>query len=112
MKELAGSRADRLTFVVDHNLLNAEELETIFTRSSWIGKKDLVEILLKRGVDVHASGDEAVRFASECGHDEIVQLLIDYGANVHEGSGLLFGLLPRMVTQKVVELLLNHVSDI
>ena len=43
------------------------------------GYLETVKILVKRGVDVHAGGDEALVGASRGGHLEVVQFLIEAG---------------------------------
>jgi len=47
------------------------------------GYADTVELLLDRGANVHARGDYALRWAAENGHTDTVELLLDRGADVH-----------------------------
>ena len=45
------------------------------------GHKDVVELLLKNGADIHAENDYALRMAAWNGHKDIVELLLENGAD-------------------------------
>lgn len=45
------------------------------------GHKDVVELLLNHGADVHACNDQALRWAAENGHTQTVSLLLEHGAD-------------------------------
>lgn len=50
------------------------------------GHKDVVELLLRAGADVHARDDCALRWAAGNGHKDVVELLLKAGAIVHAGG--------------------------
>ena len=43
--------------------------------------KEIVELLLKAGANVHARNDEALIYAAGNGHKEIANILIEAGAS-------------------------------
>ena len=54
------------------------------------GDLDEVKTLLKRGVDIHAGFDRALRWAANNGHFDVVKYLVEHGADIHaSGDGAL-----------------------
>ena len=51
--------------------------------SSRRGELNLVKEAIKRGANIHAANESALRWASRKGHLEIVKYLVENGANVH-----------------------------
>ena len=47
------------------------------------GFKDVVELLLNEGADVHANNDYALCCAATNGHKDVVELLLNEGVDVH-----------------------------
>jgi ankyrin repeat protein len=50
---------------------------------SWLGRSDVVKLLLEKGIDVNAqdkTGRTALKWASEQGQTQIAELLTSYGA--------------------------------
>ena len=45
------------------------------------GHKDVVELLLKYGADIHAWNNEALKWAIENCREKIIKLLLENGAN-------------------------------
>ena len=45
--------------------------------------RDVTELLLVNGANIHAENDEALRYAASQGHVEAVELLLENGANIH-----------------------------
>jgi ankyrin repeat protein len=71
----------------------------------------IVELLLSKGADVNAKGGyygNALRAASEGGHERIVELLLSKGADVNEQGGVYGDAPPAALSEgheKIVELL-------
>ena len=47
------------------------------------GRIDITRFMIKKGADVHAEDDYALRWASNNGHTDTVKLLLENGANIH-----------------------------
>jgi len=60
----------------------ATENQYVLLSAVEAGNTDIVRLVIRRGVNVHAKNDEAIRFASMRGYTDIVRLLIDAG-DVH-----------------------------
>ncbi|MEM6333252.1 MAG: ankyrin repeat domain-containing protein [Planctomycetota bacterium] len=69
--------------------LNAHN-RTALHQAAWLGKTDVVRLLLDRGAEVNARdrGDNAypIHFAAEMGFLDIVRMLVDAGAEVRGGG--------------------------
>ncbi len=64
--------------------IDARELfANSLTEAAEAGYLDIVEYLIKKGADVHAVNDRALRFAAREGHLAVVQYLVSQGANIH-----------------------------
>ncbi len=50
------------------------------------GYLDTVTFLVRRGADIHAFNDDALRCASEGGHLEVTRFLISSGADIHANN--------------------------
>jgi len=59
-----------------------ENNEIALINASYKGYLPDVQILLKKGVDIHAYNDDAIRLAAENGHLKIVQYLVEKGADM------------------------------
>jgi ankyrin repeat protein len=75
------------------------------------GRKEVVQLLLNAGADVHAEDDLAIRLASVRGHTEVVQLLLNAGADVHARNDEAIRLASKWGRTEVVQLLLAHYRD-
>lgn len=79
------------SLAVDKELLNALVTDGaltldnthLFELASRYGHLAVVELLVKRGVNVHVHRDYALRWASQCGHSTVVEFLVSRGANIH-----------------------------
>ena len=60
---------------------NNDVLDSALREAAESDSKDVVELLLKAGADVHASNDRALYWAAENGHKDVVDLLLKAGAN-------------------------------
>ncbi len=58
-----------------------DEEETFLNYAALLGDVDLVERLIKKGVDVRDSHNQALAYAARGGSVEVIQKLLDYGAN-------------------------------
>jgi Ankyrin repeats (3 copies)/Ankyrin repeat len=76
------------------------------------GRTDVVALLLKNGVSVHANGDGALFRAALGGHTDTVQLLIDQGADVNASDGLALQWAAMGGHTKTVTLLLDRGADL
>ena len=68
------------------NFNKTEEAKFILLYACKYRENELVEILIKKGVNVNADNDAALRQASKNGHAEVVKILLKYGADVHAGN--------------------------
>ena len=81
------------------------------------GHKEIVQLLLERGADVNAEGEEenALQAASHKGHKEIVQLLLERGADVNAQGGI-YGNALKVASdnghKEIVQLLLERGADV
>jgi ankyrin repeat protein len=64
-----------------------------------------IEMALKRGVDINAENDLALRLASFHNHKNVVEFLLKNGANVHAKNGEAFRITD---SKEVAELLLEY----
>ena len=71
-----------------------------------------VMMILKKGADIHAEYDYALRWDSRYGHTEIVRLLLKNGANVHTMIDYPLRFASRNGHTEVVKLLLENGADI
>jgi hypothetical protein len=92
-------------------LLNAsadpDEFEVLLVACG-CGRLSVVQLLLERGVDLHAAHDAALREACACGHADIAHFLIDHGANVHAHDDEAIQEASANGHVHIVELLLQH----
>lgn len=58
-----------------------------FFHAAKSGQTEVVDVLLRAGVDIHAQQDLALRAAAEVGQTEMVCFLLDHGADVHAKGG-------------------------
>lgn len=72
------------------------------------GRKQIVELLLEKGADMHAKKDEALSRA--CSHIEIVQLLLDKGIDIRARTHALIHA-SHLGTIATVKLLLKNGAD-
>ncbi len=65
-----------------------EEGETLLTRFSKIGNKEIVSDLLSLGANIESDsyGWTSLTFASYYGHQEVVSILLEYGAHVAQDT--------------------------
>jgi len=75
------------------------------------GNKDIVELLLKNGADVHYNDDEALQMACSHQHFEIVKLLLENGANPRARGGAAIRRALRNKNQKIVDLLKKYYKN-
>ena len=68
------------------NFNKTEEAKFVLLYACKYGEKELVEILIKKGVDVNADNDAALIEASSNSHVEVVEVLLKHGADVHAGN--------------------------
>jgi ankyrin repeat protein len=71
-----------------------------------------VEFLFANGADIHAYGDGAVEWASECGHLHVVEFLVANGADVRSNNINALTLASRNGHLHVVEFLVSVGADI
>ena len=92
-------------------LLNAsadpDEFEVLLVACG-CGRLSVVQLLLERGVDLHAAHDAALREACACGHADIANFLIDHGANVHAHDDEAIQEASANGHAHIVQLLLQH----
>jgi ankyrin repeat protein len=92
-------------------LLNAsadpDEFEVLLVACG-CGRLSVVQLLLERGVDLHAAHDAALREACARGHADIAQFLIDHGANVHAHDDEAIQEASANGHAHIVQLLLQH----
>ena len=72
------------------------------------GRLSVVQLLLERGVDLHAAHDAALREACACGHADVAHFLIDHGANVRAYDDEAIQEASANGHAHIVELLLQH----
>ena len=60
-----------------------EQANNTLIEASRVGDLELVQSLLKEGLNIHAQDDYALRLASYNGHLEMVKYLVEQGANIH-----------------------------
>jgi ankyrin repeat protein len=80
------TRFNQLLFDVSNVNIKDDVGNTLLMWAARWGKKDIVEILIKKGTDLEAqdvSGNNALMLASYGGHTETVKVLIKYGAKVN-----------------------------
>ncbi len=53
------------------------------TKAVQNGDFELIKSLLKEGLNIHASNEEALKWASNNGHLEVVKYLVEKGADIH-----------------------------
>lgn len=70
------------------NFNKTEEAKFILLYACKYGENELVEILIKKGVNVNADNDAALIEASSNSYVEVVEVLLKYGANVHAENDL------------------------
>jgi len=68
----------------------------------------MIELLLDRGANIHADGDEALRYAAKNGQLEVVELLLAQGADLHVNDDASLRLAAKDGQLAVVELLLDY----
>ncbi len=61
----------------------ASALHLAFFHAARHGDKEVVELLLEAGADIHFLSDIALRGAAEFGQTEMVMFLLQRGADVH-----------------------------
>ena len=62
------------------------DVNYLLYKSSAKGELNLVKEAIKRGADIHAYNDEALRWASQNGHLDVVKYLVENGANIHSND--------------------------
>lgn len=82
---------DRVKYVIN-KVRDLNECSTALQAAAGRGHKEIVEILIKAGVDVNARGGDtyngnALHAAAKGGYKDIVKLLIKKGAEVNTQSG-------------------------
>lgn len=96
---------------------NIEDTEYYMLMASEKGHKNIVEFLLKRGVNIDAQdrqGETALMCASRYERKDIVKLLLDKGANIEARNNAGWTALmeaSRFEHEDIVELLLDHGAD-
>jgi hypothetical protein len=76
------------------------------------GRDDLVTPLLGSGGDVHFGDDVALRMASRYGHEAVVRILLDHGADVHANDDVALLLASEEGHENVVRMLLERGADV
>ncbi|KAJ7145199.1 hypothetical protein C8R43DRAFT_1197445 [Mycena crocata] len=72
----------------------------------------IVELLLKRGADIHAGDDDALQRAAGAGNLEVVNLLLEKGADIHAGDDAALQAATESSKLEVMQLLLEKGADI
>ncbi|KAL7936459.1 ankyrin repeat-containing domain protein [Trichoderma chlorosporum] len=90
---------------------------TALTMAVWLGRRDIVDILLKNGADVNTpnrADETALHIAVGMGDDDMVQLLVENGADVnnrrYKWSPLLIA--AEKGYQTIVQLLASNAADV
>ena len=58
-------------------------LNVAFTHAAFLGDKEVIELAVEAGIDLHFNCDVALRAAAEGGQTDIVDYLLRHGADVH-----------------------------
>lgn len=80
--------------------------------ASGLGHLDIIELLLKKGANIHANDDDALRVASFNGNAEVVKFLIGKGANIHATDNFALKWAIKHGNIDLVEFLLDEGADI
>ncbi|MFN4228179.1 MAG: ankyrin repeat domain-containing protein, partial [Candidatus Ratteibacteria bacterium] len=99
------------------NFLIKINIETNKIFRFYIKNSDNCEIkylnfLIKKGADIHAKNDYALRLASKNGHLETVKFLIENGANIHADNDYALRWASNNGHSEVVKLLIENGADI
>ena len=78
--------------------------------SSQNGDLNLVKLSVKKGANIHAFDDIALRWASRNGHLETVKYLVSQGANIHAQDDIALRWARKYGHLEVVNYLLNQVA--
>jgi ankyrin repeat protein len=95
-----------------------DEFNTALQAASARGHREVVEILIDKGANVHIQGGpdgNALQAATKYGHQEIVRLLIEKGADVHAlcgFSGSALQAAARHGHREIVQLLIEKGADV
>ncbi|KAF2834611.1 ankyrin, partial [Patellaria atrata CBS 101060] len=122
LREFGVENKGKLEKCVDYrSKLDEESKETggkygnALQAASFTGKAEAVELLVKKGANIHAKGGfygNALQAASHRGHKGIIELLLREGADVNAGSGRYHGALGAAADEEITELLLANGADI
>ncbi len=76
--------------------------------------RDVVDLLLERGADLHAKGDFALEWAAQLGKTEMVDYLLSLGADINAGGPLGIPVLQQVTDDgklKIVKFLVERGAD-
>lgn len=76
-------RLNVVEYLLDHGDFTPHMLDKTLIFASRIGQLLSVELLLKRGANIHTDHDAALRSAVIDGHLNVVRYLLDHGANIN-----------------------------
>ena len=82
MREITLPTSDqKFCMVKDKNKWRANMI--ILGKRYELSNVDTFKLLIKKGADIHANNDYALRSSAAKGHLEVVKLLIEKGADIH-----------------------------
>ena len=94
----------------DVNYINKKK-EAPLVESAYAGHIHIVDLLLKKGADIHIGEDAALRCAIIKGHTDIVKLLLKNGADIHVHNGKPLKLAIKHEHTQIIKLLVETINN-